>query len=103
MTTSGNVSPTCQCWNCGRAVRRVSGTSDGVGVVCDRAECQKVKAALSPRFKMFWFRAQLPGPDAPGRAGSFTLDGKPNWPSGIAESSLQTNIDSKRRAQEVTA
>lgn len=96
-------SPTCQCWNCGRAVRRASGTSYVFGVVCDRRRCRELKSALSHRFKTFWFRACLPGPNAHGRAGSFTPDGEPNWPSGITESSLQTNIDSKRRAQEVTA
>lgn len=89
---------TTECWNCGRAVPTAAGTSYVFGVICDRRRCRQLKPALSPRLKMFWFRAQLPGPDYLGRGGSFTLDGEPNWPAGITESSLQTNIDSKRRA-----
>lgn len=89
-----------ECWHCGRAVPDWAGTAYVFGVVCDRRECRELKSALNPRFKKFWFRACLPGPNASGRAGSFDLNGEPNWPSGITEMSMQKNIDSKRRLQE---
>lgn len=89
-----------ECWHCGRPVPEWHGTSYVFGMVCRRAECEKIKAALSPRFMWFWFRACPPDPDGPGRPGSFNRDGEPQWPRGITESSLQTNIDSKRRARQ---
>lgn len=55
------------------------GTSTYVfGPICDRADCNHVKQALSPRYRMFWFMASLPEENYGGRPASFRMNGEPN-------------------------
>lgn len=89
-----------RCIRCGRAVSEFHGTAYVFGKVCDRADCHRVKQALSKRFEWFWFMASPPvEPGDPGRVAAFTMDGEYNNPRGMGEMSLQEKIEADRMVE----
>jgi ribosomal protein S27AE len=67
-----------RCWRCGRAASMATSKDEYLfGIVCDRADCKRVKQAFLDEYKRFWAAASLPvdGPGS-GRPSAWSPDGR---------------------------
>lgn len=67
---------TDECWRCGRATRQWWGNRYAFGPVCDRADCRRVKAAFSERFRLWNMSVSLPVEGMDGKPSCWTPDGE---------------------------